>query len=1112
MATKIDIKANVQSEDKGFDTNVGEKSLKSLRTYQVGVVYRDKYGRETPVLTNETASFTVPKMLSDKRNSISASVRNEAPDWAHSYKFFVKETSNEYYNVCMDRWYDAEDGNIWLSLPSAERNKIQDDTFILLKKKASSQDAVYEEGRYRIIDIENEAPTFIKTDYDKYGEDTLVVLNGSLKPDATTTTFQFAGGSHDWDDSVFYDSTMANAGASNATSTGFIGWPLDNVVIRIGKESGGMRTDWLDVANIYGDATAELTVRFSKALEGSGSGGTGEGVVQKIQPSGSGNVNVTFARRVVKDKSEFEGRFFIKIRRDGPIEEHVRSVGNTAPSFNIQESINYYWCARARPISNSATPDDSYWQSIGEKWMLDDADRSAVGDGWGAGSGGPWHEDSGYGLIGDNFGGNGGWFSPFTSGCQQGARGAPWNSDSDSSLRCTMELTIQKILDNSKKGYDFSNNSSNYQTFADKITTHGTMFRFAEDPWKHIYKIYAPSKNSLVNSTNGSGIINYDAGDRERDHNKCGRMYLRFRYTGFRVATEGGEDYLPIDTENEGKWAFAYVPSGEGFIPEDDSLGNKWEPRMKGYGNYTNVTATHVISSNAGYIDNQASGWNNSSSNNVRHNTIQIIETESGGDTFPEYTPNPAIWETEPKEDVGLDIYYEASQAYPLTLENSTNELFAPYGCVVTCDDSKIMSNGDEYKIYLPPNTKLVDWEPTGHGGDTILLSIPYDKIGYQMRDALPSTSSSQQFDLNAITTIKQGTSTTLNTGIATVASSSIYADMNQSDWLGLELKFTRLDGSYTTAKVTYISAWSNTDNFQGVGSIPNMSGRVLIKLDRDLNGMNVKLPYFNCFSFGNGVESDRIRDDFNAVRLDKGVKASTVLETPYEEEQRSSGLIYSGIYNSNSGINNLNQFIAGEKITKDAQPSYGSIQKLKARDTNLVAFCEDKVLKIQAYKDALYKADGNPDIISTNKVLGDITTFAGEFGISKNPESFAEDSFRMYFADKQRGKVLRLSQDGITSISDMGMKDYFADNLKLYNTLIGSFDDKKQEYNLTMVNNPVEPSSKSGYVGGTVNPGSGGGGGLNTGAGSTAGAGSVAGAGSTSGTGGTSGTGIYNP
>ena len=61
MATKVNIKAGIES--KFHDTSIGEKSLKSLRSYQLGVVYKDKYGRETPVFTNENASFAIDKRL-----------------------------------------------------------------------------------------------------------------------------------------------------------------------------------------------------------------------------------------------------------------------------------------------------------------------------------------------------------------------------------------------------------------------------------------------------------------------------------------------------------------------------------------------------------------------------------------------------------------------------------------------------------------------------------------------------------------------------------------------------------------------------------------------------------------------------------------------------------------------------------------------------------------------------------------------------------------------------------------------------------------------------------------------------------------------------------------
>jgi len=213
-------------------------------------------------------------------------------------------------------------------------------------------------------------------------------------------------------------------------------------------------------------------------------------------------------------------------------------------------------------------------------------------------------------------------------------------------------------------------------------------------------------------------------------------------------------------------------------------------------------------------------------------------------------------------------------------------------------------------------------------------------------------------------------------------------------------------------------------------------------------------LNWHNCYSFGNGVESNRIRDNFSLPFILNGVKVSTTLEEDYKEEKRKYGLIYSGIYNSTSGVNNLNQFIQAEKITKDLNPSYGSIQKLHSgwgSGGDLISLCEDRVLKILAKKDALFNADGNAQLTSTNNVLGQTVPFVGKFGISKNPESFASHSYRSYFTDKVRGAVIRLSKDGLTPISDHGMKDWFRDNLKLYSKLIGSFDDKTGEYNITL-------------------------------------------------------------
>ena len=164
-----------------------------------------------------------------------------------------------------------------------------------------------------------------------------------------------------------------------------------------------------------------------------------------------------------------------------------------------------------------------------------------------------------------------------------------------------------------------------------------------------------------------------------------------------------------------------------------------------------------------------------------------------------------------------------------------------------------------------------------------------------------------------------------------------------------------------------------------------------------------------NGYSYGNGVESNRIRDDFNQVFLNKGVKASTTLDNSYEEERRTNGLIYSGLYNSISGVNSVNQFIQAEKITKDLNNTYGSIQKLFSRNTDLIAFCEDRVLRILANKDAVFNADGNPNLIATPNVLGQTMPYSGDLGIGTNPARFAYASNIVYFIDAKKGGCLRL-------------------------------------------------------------------------------------------------------
>ena len=103
----------------------------------------------------------------------------------------------------------------------------------------------------------------------------------------------------------------------------------------------------------------------------------------------------------------------------------------------------------------------------------------------------------------------------------------------------------------------------------------------------------------------------------------------------------------------------------------------------------------------------------------------------------------------------------------------------------------------------------------------------------------------------------------------------------------------------------------------------------------------------------------------------------------------------------------------------------------------------EDKISYVLAGKNLLSDAGAGDAIISTPEVLGTQIARTEDFGISNNPESFAEWGGDVFFTDAKRGAVLRLTgssyqNDRLEVISEMGMGSWFRD---LFNT---SFDTQK--------------------------------------------------------------------
>ena len=208
-------------------------------------------------------------------------------------------------------------------------------------------------------------------------------------------------------------------------------------------------------------------------------------------------------------------------------------------------------------------------------------------------------------------------------------------------------------------------------------------------------------------------------------------------------------------------------------------------------------------------------------------------------------------------------------------------------------------------------------------------------------------------------------------------------------------------------------------------------------------------------------IEESRIRGGFNNTNVDYGVRAYLVEDEP-NGAVRGNSLIYSGIFNSRTGINQTNVFSVAEDITKSADPANGTIQKLYAEDTNLIVFQEAKVSRALIDKDAIYTAEGGGSITNVNTTIGTIQPYGGNFGISKDPGSFATYGYRKYFTDKNRNAVLRLSMDGLTEISNYGMSDYFRDEFgdidvnNVPGNIVGAWDVYNKQYVLSTQQNII--------------------------------------------------------
>ena len=214
-----------------------------------------------------------------------------------------------------------------------------------------------------------------------------------------------------------------------------------------------------------------------------------------------------------------------------------------------------------------------------------------------------------------------------------------------------------------------------------------------------------------------------------------------------------------------------------------------------------------------------------------------------------------------------------------------------------------------------------------------------------------------------------------------------------------------------------------------------------------------VDTSFFNCIAYGNGVESYKFRDSITGKPILLGNRVTTVSAQDYKEIRRFADLTYSGVYNDETNVNKLNEFNLGLLNFKPLEESYGPVEKLFGRRTDILTLQEDKISYVLAEKNLLTDSTGESVVTSVPEVLGTQVARVEDFGISHNPESFAEWGPHKFFTDAKRGAVIHLFGDGqneqLTVISEQGMRSWFRDEfIESFNTQkLGGYDPYMNEY-----------------------------------------------------------------
>lgn len=137
-------------------------SLKSLRSYEICMLYRDAQGRKTTALTSEKNTLFIPNENSITQNQIKVTIPTTQlpPVWADTYKFGIKFNKQNYETIPINIFF--VDGIYrWIKIDGENKNKIKDGQVLIVKRDANGP--LENVVRVKVLELKEQESNFLTT-------------------------------------------------------------------------------------------------------------------------------------------------------------------------------------------------------------------------------------------------------------------------------------------------------------------------------------------------------------------------------------------------------------------------------------------------------------------------------------------------------------------------------------------------------------------------------------------------------------------------------------------------------------------------------------------------------------------------------------------------------------------------------------------------------------------------------------------------------------------------------------------------------------------------------------------------------------------------------------